>query len=83
MCEEGAAEGERKVFEFGPEHLASCSSRVAGWDDSFHTEVRSESMNDVCMCLGCSHALNVQYTVIYLSLSLSLTGSYWDDGRRQ
>jgi hypothetical protein len=38
MCEEGAAEGERKVFEFGPEHLASCSSRVAGWDDSFHTE---------------------------------------------
>lgn len=39
---EGEAESGRIVFEFGPEDVVSCSDRGAGWDKSYHTEVRSE-----------------------------------------
>lgn len=39
---EGEAESGRIVFEFGPEDVVSCNGRGAGWDKSYHTEVRSE-----------------------------------------
>ena len=51
MCED-AGEGNRVVFEFGQEDLAFCSSRVAGWESSYHTEVRSESTKDVQLCVS-------------------------------